>query len=51
MVTVLRFVKIADLGKTIYGMFYKNEKYTIKSACKIGLPDDEHMISKHVEDT
>jgi hypothetical protein len=22
----------------------KNEKHTIKTACKIGLPDDEHMM-------
>jgi hypothetical protein len=46
LVTVLRFVKIAVLGKLHMVCFPKmtNEKHTIETACKISLPDDEHMM-------
>ena len=45
-VTVLRSVKITDLGKLHMVRFQKmkNEKHAIKTACKIGLRDDEHMM-------
>jgi hypothetical protein len=46
MVTVLRFVKIADLGKLRMVCLpkMKNEKHATKTARKIGLPADEHVM-------